>query len=215
MSLNNKSITILLVMFILVVFVGGYKYGQERGLENMESVELIAKGAEISDNKQSADTNELLSEQEKYIYVHITGAVKSPGLYRLPEGARVNDGVLLAVPNDEANLDAINLAQIIPDGYQLIIPSNQEVEAGIKGGVMAAGLTNGESQSSSNGEVNINTADAKELADKLPGIGPVLAQRIIDYRSNNGFFQAAEDLTKVSGIGTKTFESLKELIVVR
>jgi competence protein ComEA len=149
---------------------------------------------------------------EAPIAVHVIGAVPRPGLYEFPKGARVQDAVeaaggLLA----DADEDAINLAALLEDGQQLEIPFKAGAapppEADDSGEPPAASVSGAEDL------VNINTATLEEL-DTLPGIGPTTAQKIIDYREENGPFAQIEDIINVSGIGPATFENIKDLITV-
>lgn len=133
------------------------------------------------------------------IYVHVAGAVREPGLYRLEEGQRVDDAVRAAGGAlDDADLDAVNLAAKLGDGDKVVVPT----VGGDGGGEGEAG-----------GKVNLNTADAAAL-ETLPGIGPALAERILAYREEHGGFRAVEDLLKVSGIGPRKFEALADLVAV-
>ncbi|MGI9950836.1 helix-hairpin-helix domain-containing protein [Moorellaceae bacterium AZ2] len=145
-------------------------------------------------------------EEQGTITVHVAGAVERPGVYQLPAGARVSEAVQLAGTLPEANPHALNLAAPLQDGQQVVVPRIGE-EGSMPGtpGALAGGM--------SRGKININTAGLEEL-DSLPGIGPALAQRILDYRQQHGPFRSIEDLQNVSGIGVKRFEELKDLITV-
>ncbi|MCG1012794.1 helix-hairpin-helix domain-containing protein [Tepidanaerobacter sp. GT38] len=152
-------------------------------------------------------------EAEK-IVVHVAGAVKNPGVYTLDEGKRVKDAIEIAggaLP--EADLLRLNLAQKIHDEDKLYVPKIGETPEQLEQANESYGATVGIS-SKSDGKVNINTADETELI-QLPGIGPATAQKIIDYRTTNGFFKSIEDIKKVSGIGDKKFEQLKDKIRVK
>ena len=151
---------------------------------------------------------------ERQLVVYVTGAVEKPGLVRLPLDARLDDALKEAKPLPEAELEQINPAQRLKDGQKITIP----YKAG------AVGITQGVSQGSaqdpvqgvqpnSGTKININTAGTAEL-DKLPGIGPALAERIIKYRTENGPFVQPEDLMNVSGIGPKTFEKMSSMVTV-
>jgi competence protein ComEA len=126
--------------------------------------------------------------------------VLKPGLYQLPPGSRVQDaiqaagGLLL-----EADEGALNLAALLKDGQRVQAPTMLQTQATTA------------SNPASGAPVDINSA-AKEALESLPGIGPVLAQRIIDYREANGPFAAVEDLQQVEGVGAETFEKLRELV---
>ena len=151
------------------------------------------------------------------IAVHVVGAVPRPGLYEFAEGSRVQDAIdaaggLLA----SASVDTINLAALLEDGQQLNIPFKAGEEPSTSNSsddtsLVLPGATEASSSGSSQDLININTASVEEL-DSLPGIGPTIAQRIIDYRDENGPFQTIEDILNVSGVGPSTFDQIKDLI---
>lgn len=144
---------------------------------------------------------------DKPIVVHITGAVPRPGVYALPQGARVQDGISAAGGFlAEALKTDINLAQLLEDGEKLDVPF-------IEGASPVIGTPLPEVVTTTTELININTASAAEL-DALPGIGPTTAQKIIEYRDQNGPFINAEDIINVSGIGPGTYERIKDLITV-
>lgn len=140
------------------------------------------------------------------IQVHVTGEVKLPGVYTLPEGAIVQDAIDAAQgPTAKAREDLLNLAAILSDGQRIYVPSSEETTT------VDSGQRNLEANPGS--MVNINTASQEEL-ESLPGIGTVRAEAIIAYRTNNGYFLSIDDLLKVDGIGETTFNALKQLITV-
>ena len=144
---------------------------------------------------------------DKPIVVHITGAVPRPGVYALPQGARVQDGISAAGGFlAEADKSNINLAQLLEDGEKLDIPYIEGASP-----VLATPLP--EVVATTTELININTASASEL-DTLPGIGPTTAQKIVEYRDQNGPFVSIEDIINVSGIGPGTYERIKDLITV-
>ncbi|HHV65126.1 MAG TPA: helix-hairpin-helix domain-containing protein [Peptococcaceae bacterium] len=158
--------------------------------------------------------------EEREIVVYITGAVVKPGLLHLPLDARLDDALREAGLSPKADLDALNPAQKLKDGQKIIVPYREEVSddilnAGSIPGKEAGGTTAGASGKTpgSSGKVNINTAGLAEL-DTIPGIGPALAQRIIDYREKNGLFSSPEEIQAVSGIGPKTYEKMADYIKV-
>lgn len=164
------------------------------------------------------------SEDAAAQYVHVAGAVVCPGMYALPEGARVHDAIEAAGGlTDEAAASMINLARVVADGEQIMVPSAADLEsaaegagaAGMEGAGGASGF--GELYSSNGsivgGKVNINLADAVQL-DGLPGIGQSTAEKIIAEREANGPFSSKEDLQRVSGIGAKKYAQLESLICV-
>ncbi|MFT4052387.1 MAG: ComEA family DNA-binding protein [Microbacterium sp.] len=137
------------------------------------------------------------------LYVHVYGAVVAPGLYRLDEGARVMDVIAAAGGlTPDADDTAVNLARRLTDGEQLRIPVAGEASAPAT-----------DAGAASDGRVNLNTADATAL-DTLPGIGPAIAERIIQWREDNGAFTSVDDLLSVSGIGEKTLAALRDLVTV-
>ncbi len=140
------------------------------------------------------------------IFVHVLGAVRRPGLFELGVDARVIDAVAAAGGLTEtADPAGANLARRLSDGEQLYLPQRGE-------SVPEAPAASGQTGDSASGQkVNLNTATVAEL-DTLPRIGPMMAQRIIDFREANGNFATVDDLRGVTGIGEKTFEGLKDLI---
>ncbi len=133
------------------------------------------------------------------IYVHILGQVAAPGIYQLPDGSRVVDAVAAAGGlTTDADAAGVNLARVVGDGEQIIVPAVGESTAATGPG---------------SGLVNINTADSAAL-ETLPRIGPAMAGRIIAWREANGRFSAIEDLLDVTGIGEATFAGLKDLVTV-
>jgi len=136
------------------------------------------------------------------LYVHVSGAVRAPGLYVLPQGSRVVDAVAAAGGfAEDADRDAINLARAVTDGEQLPVPRVGESPAA----AAAPGAADA--------RVNLNTADATQL-EELPRIGPALAERIVAWRDDNGRFTSVDDLLAVPGIGDKMLSSLRDLVTV-
>lgn len=137
------------------------------------------------------------------IYVHLLGAVVSPGLYQLPEQSRAVDAVAAAGGFvDGADRASLNLARFLSDGEQVYVPMVGEQPAVPPGSTGSVG-----------GKVNLNTADAATL-ETLPRVGPAMAARIIAWREANGRFAAIEDLKGVSGIGDKTFDAMRDMVTV-
>lgn len=143
------------------------------------------------------------------LVVHVAGHVAAPGVYRLPSDARVADAVAAAggaLP--DAALDHVNLARPLTDGEQILVPGPDDPPA------LAAGPEAGRRGAwRADGTLDLNRAGAADL-EQLPGVGPVLAQRIVDHREQIGRFAAVEDLLGVSGIGQRTLESLRPLVSV-
>jgi competence protein ComEA len=144
--------------------------------------------------------------------VYVTGAVAHPDVYSLPAGSIVRDALVVAGgATADADLNRINLAQQVCDQQQIYVPRLGEENLPLPSPPSPPTSTSGSVQATD--KVNINTATVEEL-DTLPGIGPAIAQRIIEYRQTNGPFQSIADIKKVSGIGDKLFEQLKDLITV-
>jgi len=134
------------------------------------------------------------------VVVHVVGAVQLPGLYRLPRGKRVADAVARAGgATAKADLALINLAALVSDGQQVVVPSRAP-----PGATPAAGEASG-------GPVHLNSATIEQL-DALPGVGPVTAQKIVDYREKHGAFSSVRELDAIPGIGPARLEQLTELV---
>jgi competence protein ComEA len=141
----------------------------------------------------------------RIVVVDVAGRVHRPGLYRLPDGARVNDALRAAGgPLHGVDLSSLNLAAKVIDGQQILVGAAQ---AGTPPAA-AAGTA-----SSQPGTVSLNSAGLEQL-ETLPGVGPVLAQKIIDWRTANGGFTSIDQLTDVSGIGDVTFAELEPLVTL-
>jgi len=144
--------------------------------------------------------------------VYVSGAVMRPDVYELSYDSIVRDAIDAAGgPTSEADLNRINLARRVHDEEQIYVPQKGEESPPVS---PPSGPSSLSPSGQGGGKVNINTATAEEL-DTLPGVGPAIAQRIIDYRTANGPFQSVEDIKKVRGIGDATFEELKNKITVQ
>lgn len=138
------------------------------------------------------------------VVVHVAGAVRRPGLYELAEGSRVDEALRKAGgPKPKAALELVNLAAPLVDGQQILVP--------VRENVTAAPAPVDPAQSLPTAKVHLNTATLEQL-DTLPGVGPVTAQRILDYRTEHGSFQSVDELDAVSGIGPARLEQLKPLV---
>ncbi len=138
--------------------------------------------------------------------VYVSGAVLKPDVYSLPQGSILKDALIAAGgPGPDADLDSVNLAMPLKDGMHVFIPRKGETTPA------AASVISSPTRSPL---ININTASQAEL-ESLPGIGPTLARRIIEFRETHGPFNSIEDLKKVPGIGEATFSRLKDYITVR
>lgn len=137
------------------------------------------------------------------LVVHVVGAVRRPGLYRLSEGARVADAVARAGgPGRRADLGALNLAAPLADGAQVLVPLRA-----------AAGAPPASAQGTTppGARISLSTATVEQL-DELPGVGPVTAQKIVDHRARHGPFGSVDELDEIPGIGPARIEQVRELV---
>jgi competence protein ComEA len=144
------------------------------------------------------------TSEAKAVVVDVVGAVRRPGLYRLTDRSRVADALARAGgATRKAQLDLVNLAAPVSDGEQIVVPRRGAVAASAGGGAAAAGV--------SAGPVHLNTATLEQL-DALPGVGPVTAQKILDYRQEHGAFGSVDELDAIPGIGPARLEQLRDLV---
>lgn len=152
------------------------------------------------------------------ISVYVNGSVNAPGVYELPADSRVQAAIDAAGGlSADAFVDGVNLAQLLFDGAQVYVVSAEQ-NAGAQAALLAntvssnSGVSGGAANSES-GVVNLNTATSEQL-QTIPGVGPSTAQKILDYREDNGTFQMIEDIMNVSGIGEGKFEAMRDFIAV-
>ncbi len=203
----------IVIAIIAVLLIGGvifnlyqrdntpfFKAGDDPALNHMDKANASNRANETGE----------VSEPEKLITVHVVGAVNKPGIYNLPEGARVHDAVQKAGgASEKADVQRINMARPLFDGEQIILPERME-----------SGSAEGESPllfdgagAISGGKININRASVSELT-ALNGIGESRAKNIVAYREENGPFKTIEDIMNVPNIGTGIFSGIKEDITV-
>ncbi len=234
MKFDKKSKMIAMICFAAVLAIAGtlmLNYGYEK--DSGETMSIGAMPVEyFSPSPSPLPTAQPTPSPAVKITVHIKGEVANPGLYELDDGARVSDAIAAAgglTPN--AGEEYINLALKLCDQDEINIPSKSsgasEAKSASSGSVVknaqgsaggtvkrVAPQTPAKPTPSVDNKVNINTAGAEEL-DMLPGIGPAYAKNIIDYRSKNGAFETIQDIMKVTGIGEKRFEAIKDLICIK
>jgi competence protein ComEA len=217
-----------MVLFILIYFITNAgnlmgnkddieEFDLEEGMLNIEEINEIIEGNEESkeleeNNKQNQDKIEM--EDNEDIVIHITGEVNKPGIVVLKKNSRIADAINSAGgATKEADLNQINLAYILEDGQKIYVPNkNEKIEEDeyITGN---SGNTEKSNNSKEGEKVNINEAMQTEL-EGLPGIGPSLASRIIEYRETNGKFKKIEDLQNVKGIGDAKFNDIKDKVSI-
>ncbi len=215
--LENLSVKQKRIFIIVAIIVGlGIMYFiyNKVGTPSSEIEEDIL----VQNN--SVETNSVSTEESNQIIVHITGAVKQPGIVRLEEGSRMEDAIEKAGGlTEDADISNVNLAYVLEDGIKIKIPSNLDIE-GEEEEIITDDIGENISQgtdttsNTSENQININKATETEL-ETLPGIGAELASRIVEYRKQNGKFSRSEDIKNVSGIGDSKFEKLKDLICVK
>jgi competence protein ComEA len=163
---------------------------------------LVGAGALLATRRPAPSIRIFEAPPARELVVQVDGAVVRPGMYRLPPGARVADALAAAGgAAADADLTAVNRARLLHDGERLSVPLRR-----------AGGEAPGAVEPS--GAVDLNSADA-DLLDRLPGIGPVLARRIVAHRDRAGPFRRVDELLQVEGIGPRLLERLRPHVVVR
>jgi competence protein ComEA len=187
-------------LLLAVLVVAGHRLAQTGAARAPEAVAPL-RSVQASPSRSRAR-----------LVVHVVGAVRHPGLYRLRDGARVADAVARAGGAAHgADLAALNLAAPLVDGIQVLVPRQAKTvapSAGLPGA--SAGSTSG-AEGASTPRVSLSSATAEDL-DALPGVGPVTAQKIVDYRAEHGPFGSVDDLDAVPGIGPGRIEQLRDLV---
>ena len=184
------------------------------------SISASAKGA-ASGSPSGAAGGAIGTGQVGVVVVHVVGAVHKPGLVQLAAGSRVADAITAAGGSTpEADLAAINVARLLIDGEQIRVPLPGEVIGPALGGPATggsggSGASGGTAGGSAGGGrlVSLNSADLTAL-DSLPGVGPVLAQRILDWRTAHGRFTSVDELGEITGIGEKLLSQIKTLVTL-
>lgn len=181
-------------------------------IETIDTVSTSLAAIPPAEIEQPSDEPDQITQQ---LLVDVKGAVHYPGVYTLEEGQRIVDAIEMAGGYlEQANPSHINHAQKLQDEMVIYIPKIGEVVSESIEQLIQIPQQNSSTSTSSSGKVNLNKAEESELTT-LPGIGPSKAKAIIQYRTEQGTFQTIDDLKKVTGIGEKTFEQLKDLIDVK
>jgi competence protein ComEA len=209
-SVSRPTALVLASLVLAVLVIAGHRVAQTGTAGAPEIVAPLepvaaAGGLEPRSSRQT-------------LVVHVVGAVRRPGLLRLRDGARVADAVARAGGATRgADLAALNLAAPVVDGVQILVPSRAPAVVGPTGASPESDAGTGDSTLdgvSSAGlgrKLSLATATAVEL-DELPGVGPVTAQKILDYRTEHGPFRSVDDLDAVPGIGPTRIEQLRDLV---
>lgn len=175
-----------------------------------EATPVLSTNKSDSSEQGSLSDNSISQTNEKKLCVYVCGQVSAPGVYYVADGARVCDVIESAQGFlDNASVESINLARLVSDGEQIVVPSIDQTQTASAGEIGSAQS----SSSSSSKLINVNTASSTEL-EQIPGIGQAYAERIISYRTENGFFKSVDELTNVSGIGDKRLEGMRDYICV-
>jgi len=191
-SFKNLFIKLALIITFIIIIIYNF-FISKNSYSEINSLESIVENS--TENKIELDEN-------NKIKVYIAGEVNTPGVFELDEDSRVEDAIASAGGlTNLANIKNINLALIIEDGEKIYIPNINDNDI----------IDYSAQESPKSSKVNINKADVSELQN-LPGVGVSLAEKIFNYRKENGNFKKIEDLKNVNGIGEKKFEALKEYI---
>ncbi|GFP30299.1 competence protein ComEA [Candidatus Hakubella thermalkaliphila] len=195
---------------IYSVEIGGEIASQETEMSDKGGPREKGEEGGATDLVETQESREGQEEQDGGtvpVVVHVSGAVQRPGVYELREGMRVIDAIEMAGGGTEkSDIHQLNLAETLYDGQKIYVPAKGE-----EIGYLGSGSGGESSSGSATRKINLNTASIEEL-EELPGIGPTLATRIVEYREKHGPFRKVEQLMNVSGIGIKKFESLKDKV---
>jgi competence protein ComEA len=203
---------------ILALVLGGCFWWQAAtGGAQVVALSKPAPGADEAAGQEavatSAPPEEVPGDGPGSITVHVAGAVGRPGVVQLPAGSRVHDAITAAGgATDVAEPDKLNLAAVLEDGQKVLVPARGDPDTADPVG--GGGASSGPGASGpGGGRINLNTAGVEELGT-LPRVGPVLAQRIVDWRRQHGRYKTVQELDAVDGIGPKMLETLLPLVGV-
>lgn len=216
--IKKAALPLLLLFALLIFFISGESEAvtlTESGAANSTEISESGEASSVYEDGTASSTASAGSAGSAIIYVDIGGEVNVPGVYEVSEGTRLFQVIEKAGGlTEDADIDVINRAEAVYDGQKILIASYEESEKRSKSQTLAAPAEqSGISSAADEVRVNINTADSVTL-QTIPGIGPSKAERIIEYRNTQGRFQSIDDIKNISGIGDKTFESIKKYITV-
>ena len=210
--LESQHQKIIIVLVVVILAGGGYWM-----LKHFHPALFLGEPDLVVETETTPPTPPSSTAQPE-IVVHVMGAVKSPGVYHLSTDARVHEAIQKAGgKTDQADLHSLNLAAKMRDGEQIYVPEiRQTPDVGQTIPTSSSSAAPPQpsvrrSASSDGSRININTATFQEL-QTLRGIGPTMAQRIIEYRQTSGRFATVDDLTNVKGVGEKTLEKIRDSI---
>lgn len=211
---SARRALIILIALVVLIGAGWWWTGrpQEVAMPAPAAVEVIASGTPIPTPTLEQTAKAAEPPPVTTVVVHVAGQVKAPGLVRLPQGSRVADAVSAAggVTRPRA-ADSVNLARPLVDGEQIVVGGTASSSPAT--GPTAGSAGNPLSPLPASAVIDLNTATVEQL-DSLPGIGPVIAARIITWRSTNGRFTSVDELSEVSGIGDAVLSSVRDLVRV-
>lgn len=226
-ELKDKKIIGCVALVVIFFLASFFIYGQTKNKvfkdEYMKNIFVDEEGSEesVEGNGKVEKNSETKSETKKValkkseVTVEIKGEVKSPKVYTLAEGSIINDLIDKAGGlTEEANISNINRAKVVKNEDLIVIGNINNLEDKVEGGAKAkieSGSVSAGNFDSNSSTININTADLSELMN-IEGVGEKTAQKIIDYREENGGFKSIEDIKNVDRIGDKTFEKMKDQI---
>ena len=203
-ELSRTQVAVYGAIAVALLFVGARAVRGEGGGGSSgytSSYEYGSESESESDEGGGGEGEEAFSVEGGDVVVDVTGAVRDPGVYRLPAGSRVDDAVKRAGgETGKAELDSVNLAAHLADGQQVVVP--ERIPGSQAVGEVGAGLEE-------DGPISLGTATAAEL-DTIAGIGPVTAEDIIGFREEHGGLSSIDQLDQISGIGPATMEALRE-----
>lgn len=216
MKNKNTGMIWVLCFLFLVAAIALFLFGlPKKNKETLSFVENTATTKQATAQKETpAPKKDKDPAAENAVYV--AGAVKHPGLYRYSGNKRVDDAIK-AVGGfcKNASIESINLAQFLQDGEQIVVLTKKQAkkQKSIQTDAVATKDNESTQESKNASKVNINTASLEELM-QLPGIGKAKAEMIVDYRTQNGSFQKAEDIMKISGIKEGVYNKIKDNITI-
>jgi competence protein ComEA len=196
----------------VVVVVLGVRFMHAQGRATGSEAAAAAPRPDAADGA-AAGTVRIERERGTSQLVHVAGAVRRPGVYRLPAGARVQEAVRRAGgARPGADVNAINLAAKVADGQQVVVPARAPRATGTSAATSAPGAgASATAGAATSAPVSLNSATAEQL-DTLDGVGPATADKIIRWRTQHGGFRSVEDLAQVPGIGPKRMAALRERV---